>query len=456
MCVVDFFMDFMDILENEFLGIKEYCDVCGYNLTPRAFSMESIWSFNDYLLFILSNKGKSLTLEIENFVENHFDDNDEKLITKEAVSKQRQKINPELFIDMNKNFIKEFLESEEYDLFVDDKIVLLVDGSKSEIPNTPESKKWANIEDDELRNKKALRVLFSTVIDVKYGVVIDSILGKYNSNEREFLKQHIKNIEKFVNLDKIILIMDAGYYSLELKIFLENLGIKYIFRLGSDVYKKEISQMTKIDENLKIRNITSRRKAIKDENILKKAKELPYIEARIIKLPIINQNNKKDQLIILTNVYRKKFNAYEIADLYRQRWEIEVNYDRLKNKMEIENYSGKLEITIKQDFYSSIYIFNLAMILRNNIHKNLKPKNIKKLEKENKIYRTNFNTLIGRIKNKLLDLFTSKKEKIKIILNRIILRGIKDIYLYDFNRPNIKWYNKIFIGKFRYNQRRNI
>ena len=411
MCVVDFFMDFMDILENEFLGIKEYCDVCGYNLTPRAFSMESIWSFNDYLLFILSNKGKSLTLEIENFVENHFDDNDEKLITKEAVSKQRQKINPELFIDMNKNFIKEFLESEEYDLFVDDKIVLLVDGSKSEIPNTPESKKWANIEDDELRNKKALRVLFSTVIDVKYGVVIDSILGKYNSNEREFLKQHIKNIEKFVNLDKIILIMDAGYYSLELKIFLENLGIKYIFRLGSDVYKKEISQMTKIDENLKIRNITSRRKAIKDENILKKAKELPYIEARIIKL---------------------------------------------KNKMEIENYSGKLEITIKQDFYSSIYIFNLAIILRNNIHKNLKPKNIKKLEKENKIYRTNFNTLIGRIKNKLLDLFTSKKEKIKIILNRIILRGIKDIYLYDFNRPNIKWYNKIFIGKFRYNQRRNI
>ena len=197
------FVDFMDILENEFLGIKEYCDVCGYNLTPRAFSMESIWSFNDYLLFILSNKGKSLTLEIENFVETRFDDNDEKLITKEAVSKQRQKINPELFIDLNDNFMKEFLESEEYELFVDDKIVLLVDGSKSEIPNTPESKKWANIEDDELGNKKALRVLFSTVIDAKYGVVIDSILGKYNSNEREFLKQHIKNIEKLGKADKV-------------------------------------------------------------------------------------------------------------------------------------------------------------------------------------------------------------------------------------------------------------
>ena len=124
--------------------------------------------------------------------------------------------------------------------------------------------------------------------------------------------------------------------------------------------------------------------------------------------------------------------------------------------MEIENYSGKLEITIKQDFYSSIYIFNLAIILKNNIHNNLKFKNKNKKEKENKIYRTNFNTLIGRIKNKLLDLFSSKKEKIKQILNRIILRGITDTYLYDFNRLEIKWHEKIFIGKFRFNQRRNI
>ena len=81
-------------------------------------------TFLSLTLFILSNKGKSLTLEIENFVETRFDDNDEKLITKEAVSKQRQKINPELFIDLNDNFMKEFLESEEYELFVDDKITL--------------------------------------------------------------------------------------------------------------------------------------------------------------------------------------------------------------------------------------------------------------------------------------------------------------------------------------------
>ena len=124
--------------------------------------------------------------------------------------------------------------------------------------------------------------------------------------------------------------------------------------------------------------------------------------------------------------------------------------------MEIENYSGKLAQTIQQDFYSSIYIFNLAMILRINIQKHLERKNNKKIKEERKEYRTNINTLIGRIKNKLLSLFTSDVDKIQKIFERIIKLGIKDTYLHDFNRPKIQWHDKIFIGKFRLNQRRNI
>ena len=214
--------------------------------------------------------------------------------------------------------------------------------------------------------------------------------------------------------------------------------------------------MTTFDETLKISNTTPRRKSIRDENLLEKAKKLLYIEARVIKIPIINSENKEDELILLTDLPEHKFNTFEIAGLYKDRWEIEVNYDRLKNKMEIENYSGKLAQTIQQDFYSSIYIFNLAMILRINIQKHLERKNNKKIKEEGKEYWTNINTLIGRIKNKLLSLFTSDVDKIQKIFERIIKRGIKDTYLHDFNRFKIQWHDKIFVGKFRFNQRRNI
>lgn len=185
-------------------------------------------------------------------------------------------------------------------------------------------------------------------------------LEKYDSSERELLKQHIDNIEDLVDLKKVILIMDAGYYSLELKLILEKRGINYIFRLPPSTYRYEISQMKNFDEYLKFNNTGERRRKIKDKNILKKAEKLLYIEGRVVKVPIINEKDEKDELILLTNLPQNKLDGYEIADLYRDRWKIEVNYDRLKNKMEIENYSGKLEQTIKQDFYSRIYIFNLA------------------------------------------------------------------------------------------------
>ena len=214
--------------------------------------------------------------------------------------------------------------------------------------------------------------------------------------------------------------------------------------------------MQQMDEILKIENTHNRRQNIKDKNILKNVKKLPYIKTRVAKIPIINQEENNDEMVLLTNLTENQANIFELGGLYAKRWEIEVNYDRLKNKMELENYGGKLEITISQDFYSSIYVFNLAMILRNNIQKHLEQRNKKKRKNEEKEYRTNINTLISRIKNRLLELFTSSSDKIKKILERIIKRGTKDTYLYDFNRPKKHWHEKIFIGKFRFNQRRNI
>ena len=250
--------------------------------------------------------------------------------------------------------------------------------------------------------------------------------------------------------------MDAGYYSLELKIFLDEIGVRYVFRLSPTTYDKEISEMTTMDEILQIKNKSSRRISIKDENILEIAKKLLHIEARIVNIPIINIENETDELRLLTNLSPEEYDTLEVGELYRQRWEIEVNYDRLKNKAELENYSGKLELTIKQDFHAKIYIFNLAMILRDIIRKHLERKNEKKREEEGKEDRTNINSLMGRVRNKILELFTSSPEKIKTIYNRIINRGIKDTYPHDLNRPRIIWNDKRFIGKFRYNQRRNV
>ena len=45
-------------------------------------------------------------------------------------------------------------------------------------------------------------------------------------------------------------------------------------------------------------------------------------------------------MVLLTNLTENQANIFELGGLYAKRWEIEVNYDRLKNKMELENYGG--------------------------------------------------------------------------------------------------------------------
>jgi hypothetical protein len=37
------------------------------------------------------------------------------------------------------------------------------------------------------------------------------------------------------------------------------------------------------------------------------------------------------------------------------RWGIEMKYDELKDRLQIENFTGTTKIAIEQDFYSTIY-----------------------------------------------------------------------------------------------------
>ena len=70
------------------------------------------------------------------------------------------KIDSSVFKDMNSEFIELFVKSEDNEAFYKNYHILVVDGSKSEIPNTPESREWANIKNDSLTVTKPSRVLF--------------------------------------------------------------------------------------------------------------------------------------------------------------------------------------------------------------------------------------------------------------------------------------------------------
>ena len=50
-------------------------------------------------------------------------------------------------------------------------------------------------------------------------------------------------------------------------------------------------------------------------------------------------------------------------ELYHLRWGIEGFYALLKERLNLENFSGKSAISVRQDFYAAIFIAGLESIL---------------------------------------------------------------------------------------------
>ena len=114
-----------------------------------------------------------------------------------------------------------------------------------------------------------------------------------------------------------------------------------------------------------------------------------------------------------------------IKDLYQIRWKIETNYDKMKNKLRIEEYGGRKEIIIQQDFYAKTYIFNLYQTINNQSQEKLEDINEELRDKHNKERRSNSNLLIWRIRKKLYELLFSTTNEIKRIVNYLVDYGAK-------------------------------
>jgi hypothetical protein len=83
------------------------------------------------------------------------------------------------------------------------------------------------------------------------------------------------------------------------------------------------------------------------------------LELRLIRVEL--ETGEVEALI--TNLMdQEAFPASAFKQLYHLRWGVEENYKRLKQWVEIENFSGKSALSVKQDFYAKVLTTNLTAL----------------------------------------------------------------------------------------------
>ncbi len=121
--------------------------------------------------------------------------------------------------------------------------------------------------------------------------------------------------------------------------------------------------------------------------------------------------------VLITNLIdTEKYTVSVFKSLYHLRWGIEENYKRLKQWVEIENFSGKSALSVQQDFYAKIVATNLTALLAMAAQKEICSQT-----KDLRLpYKINFAQALSKIKHRIGFLILQAHKNGKAFIERTI------------------------------------
>lgn len=283
-------------------------------------------------------------------------------VTKGAFTQARAKLKHEAFIELSNNVIQTFYDEAPY-LVWNQMRLLAVDGTRLTLPRHKSiSEEFGEHGFGPDADSQQSLALCSALYDPLNLLTIDAQIAPYTSNERHLLDQH---------LDKInpgdLLLLDRGYPSLALFFKLFARKINFCVRMKEDWWLsvKDFKESGEKDRIVKFKL------PIKDQA---KLVDYPEIIDQEIKcrLVCVDLPNGEKEILCTSLLDTTKYNQEDISELYHYRWSIEESYKLFKARIEIERFSGKTALAVKQDFFAKIFMMNLCATLAFPIEEKLK------------------------------------------------------------------------------------
>jgi hypothetical protein len=231
--------------------------------------------------------------------------------------------------------------------------VVAIDGSDIALENTAELKESFGCSGSK---KNAATASCSIAFDPFNKAIYDCQIDRYDTDERVLAKAHIQRLME-LDMCGSLLLFDRWYPSAEFVSHLYETGFNFVMRVRNkfNIEADSIQKQGWI-------------------NLSYNGKEYPV---RVLKITL--ETGEIETLF--TSLNQEKLAIGDAGQLYFERWKVETAYDLIKSKLELENFSGKTEISVLQDFYATIYLANLvafvaeeadAVIAENDEGKNLK------------------------------------------------------------------------------------
>ena len=381
------------------LGNQEYTSRSKDGL-KGVFSRERKLSFVNLILFLIRVKG-ALQRELDEFYKS-LNRRDLKIreISKSALSQARAKLNEWAFIRLNEVAATTFYENAAYYVW-NGMRTLAVDGTRLVLPNHP-----SIIEEFGLHHfgpqgdSPRSLALASVLYDVFNQVTIDAQIAPYSESEGDLLSIH---------LDKIqcgdLLLLDRGYPCFWLLFMLKARGIEFCVRLKASWWLK-VKEFVESGQKERIVSLSLPKKD------RKKLKDYPGFQDTTVlcRLLRIELESGEVEVLCTSLTDTEKYVYDDFPQLYHYRWNVEEAYKLLKNRVELEDFSGKTARAVKQDFHAKVFLTTLCATYAHPIEERVvaEYKADEKRKHDQKINRTNALSMTLDI---LISVFVRKEYK---------------------------------------------
>lgn len=285
-----------------------------------------------------------------------------RVATKSAFTKSRAKLKPETFIELNDNANQTFYKEAPY--LVWHKMRLLsVDGTRLVLPNHKSViEEFGQYGFGPNADNNHSLALASCLYDCLNLLTLDGRIAPFATSERELLYQHL---EKVKNGD--LLLLDRGYPCISLLFLLMAKGTEFCIRMKEDWWLS-VKDFMESGEN---ERIVSFKLPKKDKEMLKDYPEMVDKEIKCRLICIELESGEKEVLCTsLTDM--EKYSYEDFCELYHFRWNIEEGYKLFKARAEVEKFSGKTALAVKQDFFAKIFMMSLSAVLAFPIEEKVK------------------------------------------------------------------------------------
>lgn len=370
-------MNRIDICKNIIQSIKEYITTPGKLEPHRAknhFVRKRKLSLFQVIMYLLYTSKASMFQNLSRIREDlgNLDFPD---ISKQALSKARQFINPALFKELYYLSVDLFYKQLPSRKLWNGYHLFAIDGSKIELPNSKSNFEFfGEMFGYPDPNRRFTMGLGSIVYDVLDDYIVHASFQRYLASERSAALEHLHNLEDLNIYQNSVVIFDRGYYS-------------------EDMFRYCVERQHLCLMRLK-QNYNIAKKCSGDIITVLPGNEKDRTEdtkIRVIEV-ILNDGTKE---YLATNLFDSHISQQMFRELYFYRWPVETKYKELKSRLAIEEFSGATTTSVLQEFYINVLLSNLSSLIKNQVDEEIQitAKSTNKYR-----YQANRAFIIGRIK----------------------------------------------------------